>query len=59
MGRWACVVDLQVASIWVVVADDVAMLWGRNRHATNGIFRLLKVLWVVIDMDWMSTAEAA
>ena len=45
MGRWACVVDLQVASIWVVVvvADDVAMLWGRNTHATNGIFRLLKV----------------
>ena len=64
-GRWACVVDLHVASISVVDDDDdddVATLWGRNRLAltpTNAIFRLLRLPVVVVDIDWMSAAEAA
>ena len=65
MDDGACVVDLQVASILLVIIvldDDVATLWGRNRHAptaTNGVFRLLRLSWVVIDIDWVSAAQAA
>ena len=62
IGRWACVIDLQVASILVAIVDDVANAMGTEQTAggpPNGIFRLFGIPWVVIFVDWTSVAELA